>query len=424
MTASGPSMTDDPSESDDRTPDGTATRPDPAAEGERVTVRSFGRRPDFAHAATVLSHNFRAPLMPELPKKDAVPSPVALEERETLQADDAVPVTGNDQVIAGSAPADAGGPDFAEEPDLPAVEAEIAAVENSPQEHAVEAELPAVPQAGQLQEATGEPTADSGTEAVPYTVEAAQDDTGNAAVESAVHTVADSVEDSVEDSVADAVEDGTGDDAFSGPGVRNETERPGDPGEPEPIDGSLLAIPALGDTEEEDEGDAEVDGDGGGETRKREIRFDGKDEPLGQADWDETEPAAADMPEPEPESVALPANEAELARRLGISFREGAATSAELELQRSREEAEIARKLGIQFRENGGGGAVEVEGDELSEAARRLGISFRDEEDARPVKKKASMTGRLIMLFTLFSGLAGLAMLLFFGESLFEAVFG
>lgn len=131
------------------------------------------------------------------------------------------------------------------------------------------------------------------------------------------------------------------------------------------------------------------------------------------------EPSAQAGPDVSPPE---PPGEAELARKLGISFRDGGPGAGAAELGPTGKDAEIARQLGIRFRDDDIAPAAALDG--MSEEARRLGISFRDADESMPKLRKASLTLRLLVLMLLFGALAGLVLFVINGESLLGSVLG
>lgn len=436
-------MTDDISDPGDETPPGAAVAPETETGGPPAPGSAFGRRPDIAGGVTVLSHNFRAPIVPESAQDEALPDPGA-----------AAPT----QVESGPAespgePQPAPDPGGIEAPleDAPAV-SEAAETGQSPVAEAAPSLDAAVPQpdapvvedvppAGPTEYRSSDGTLGSAAQGLAEQSGASAPDAELTSGAPPVDTRAESigaeftaapdppdapdysaiVDDGAIEVESAAVDDGADD---QDPGLAAAFDDPEGQAEVEEAAGSLLAVPLRAGPESPAEGPGEPGGEAAGEaTRKREIRFDGNDEPLVLTDEVPAEPDEAESPDGEDGAQSI--DETELARKLGINFRDGEAGTADPSLGPTREEAELARKLGIRFREDGGDDLAGSVDDELSEAARQLGIAFRDGDDrsARNTKK-ASLTARLILLITLFSGLAGLLFLIIFGESLMSAFMG
>lgn len=222
-------------------------------------------------------------------------------------------------------------------------------------------------------------------------------------------------------------------------------------------------------------GDRQLPEAAGQAVRKREIRFDGTDAPLAPPDDDlplediapgdsvRAEDAAAesdapaddsspedkvvddpdvpgredagaaptsdDLPDSEPadesgDEAPRPPDDVEIARQLGIRFRDDVVGPDTAAAGLSHDERRLARELGIRFRDDDEAPADGDAGaDEISEAARRLGIAFRDDESV-PVRRKRSLTGYVVMLFAIFAAIGALVLFILYGEPLIAAMFG
>ncbi len=105
---------------------------------------------------------------------------------------------------------------------------------------------------------------------------------------------------------------------------------------------------------------------------------------------------------PDRESAPAPPDQTELARQLGVSFRDESAPAGASggDFSLRPDEAKIARQLGISFRESPG--MAEPAGLDMATEAARLGISFRDDNDrSSSTKTPATGLGRYlpILLF-------------------------